>query len=48
MYPSNLKEELSSGFDCDTFLTWCKNGHIREPIYNPKKKIITILGGGKI
>jgi hypothetical protein len=47
MNPNMLKEELSSGFGCDTLLTWCQNGHLRELIDNHKDTIITMLGGGK-
>ena len=43
-----LKQDLSSGFECDTFLTWHKNDHLREPIVKKKDTIVTMLGGGKI
>jgi hypothetical protein len=46
--PNMLKEELSSGFECDTFLTWHKNDHLREPIDKHKDTIVTIICGGKI
>jgi hypothetical protein len=42
-----LKDYLSSGFDYDTLLTWCQNGHLRESIENHKDTIVTMLGGGK-
>jgi hypothetical protein len=47
MNPNIVKEDLTNGFECDFFLTWCQNGHLKEPIKNHKDTIITILGGGK-
>jgi hypothetical protein len=44
MNPYTLKEELSSGLDCDSLLPGWKNFHLKESINDHEEKIITMIG----
>jgi hypothetical protein len=45
MYPYLFKEELGSGFCCDTLLASNQNRHLRKAIDNHKNIVISPLGG---
>ena len=42
MYSHSLKEELSSVLCCDTLLTGCHDGHLRESIDNHENAVIFV------
>ena len=45
--PHSFKEELSSGFSCDTLLAGRQNGHLRESVDDYKNIIVSMLDSRK-